>query len=165
MLGDEHVARYARQIVVPGIGATGQEKLLESTVLVAGHPRGCRAARLYLEAAGASVIAETDALAGAPFDVAIVAGSPGAALQALLDNRAVPLCWYEIEANGFVAGVSPTARASWQQGSGAVGEAAAHCGSQDDSALHDAAACDAAACACAIVIGLRYASGPFRFTA
>jgi molybdopterin/thiamine biosynthesis adenylyltransferase len=55
LLDDAAIERYARQIVVPGIGAAGQEKLLESTVLLVGHPRGCATAALYLRAAGVNV--------------------------------------------------------------------------------------------------------------
>ena len=147
MLDDQSIARYARQIVVPGIGAAGQEKLLAATARVVGSARGCEQAARYLRAAGMRV---TDGAAG--FDIAIVAdvASLDDATLRILARSGRAVCWYELDAQGFRCGVHPNAPLP------AVG---AHDGAPDreereERAEHDAAACDAAALACAIVLGL-----------
>ena len=151
MLDDDAIARYARQIVVPGIGAAGQEKLLRTTVLVVGHPRAVAQATLYLDAAGVRV---TGAGAGEA-DVAVLAGvaSVSPALLAALASSSLPLCWYCVDAHGFTAGVHPSAP---------LPAAPQECAHEPD-AVHDVAACDAAACACAIALGLAHRDGPVRF--
>ena len=50
---DDQLVRYARQMVLPGVGGTGQERLLGARVLVrAGGGAAARAAATYLAAAG-----------------------------------------------------------------------------------------------------------------
>lgn len=153
MLDDDAIARYARQIVVPGIGAAGQEKLLAATVMVAGHPRGAAQARLYLEAAGLRVV---DA-PGPSVDVIVLAGtaSVAPALRSSLAAGSVRVCWYEAGGDGFTAGVHPAAPLPCTPSAAAAGDG--------DDAVHDAAACDAAGLACAIVLGLAHREGPDRF--
>lgn len=51
-LSDEQIERYSRQIIVPGIGGRGQERLLRSSALVAGDDAVVRTAALYLAGAG-----------------------------------------------------------------------------------------------------------------
>lgn len=142
MLDDDAIARYARQIVVPGIGASGQEKLLATTVLVTGHARGVAQARLYLEAGGVRVIEDNVAAA----DVILLAGVEALApsLLASLVSSGKPVCWYVLDADGFTSGVHPDAPLPSQEAPP----------SPPSTALHDAAACDAASVACAIAIGL-----------
>jgi hypothetical protein len=154
MLDDDAIARYARQIVVPGIGASGQEKLLATTVLVAGHARGVAQARLYLEAAGVRVIDNDHDLATA--NVVLVAGveSLAPSLLASLSSSEKPVCWYVLDADGFTSGVHPDAPLP----------ARAVPPSPAPSELHDAAACDAASLACAIAIGLPHRRHATRWT-
>lgn len=52
MLEQEQLYRYARHILLPGVGAKGQEKLLASSVLVIGAGGLGSPAALYLAAAG-----------------------------------------------------------------------------------------------------------------
>ena len=64
MLTDEQRARYSRQLRMPEIGETGQEKLLASKVLIIGAGGLGSPAALYLAAAGVGTIgiADSDAV-------------------------------------------------------------------------------------------------------
>jgi hypothetical protein len=151
LLDDASIERYARQIVVPGIGAAGQEKLLQSVVILAGHPRGCRTAALYLEAAGVTLAADS------PAPSAIVIANPSTTDDATLDfltAKAAPVCWYEADEDGFVSGVHPGAPLPRRTGRSDTGAAL--------DAVHDAGACAAAALACAVILGLETGTGPTR---
>ena len=142
MLDDEAIARYARQIVIPGIGAAGQEKLVAATVLVVGHRLGVRQASLYLRAAGVRVVDS----ANERFDVAIAAcpSSLDAGLRRMLEESDRPVCWYEIDPTGFTSGVHPESAMSPQRRDAC----------DEDRLEHDAAACDAAGVACMTLLGL-----------
>ncbi|GIS12365.1 MAG: hypothetical protein CM15mP115_15160 [Alphaproteobacteria bacterium] len=52
MLSDENLERYARQAIMPDIGEEGQERLLESRMLVVGAGGLGSPAIFYLAAAG-----------------------------------------------------------------------------------------------------------------
>lgn len=178
---DEKIERYARQIIVPGIGAAGQRKLLAATALVIGDARGCEQASLYLRAAGVTVVdwpavmqrdaATRERVAGAASHAgAMVAAEIGgvdvaiAADARVLDDathRALvacdrPVCWYATDDAGFTSGVHPGAPLP-QRDADRFSQAGL------SAAVHDAGACDAASIACAILIGLPWRSGPFRF--
>jgi len=159
VLDDDAIARYARQIVIPGVGAAGQQKLLESTVLVAGDARGCEQATLYLRAAGVNVVRWPTGI-DASVDIVIVANAAGLDDEArtAVQSCGKPLCWYVIEDDGFTSGLHPAAPlpgTPFQTAPAPVPES---------STMHDAAACDAASVACAILLGLPHRSGPFRFS-
>ncbi|MFN2378298.1 MAG: hypothetical protein ABR538_17345 [Candidatus Binatia bacterium] len=155
MLADDAIERYARQIVVPGIGAAGQERLLAATALVVGHERGCRQAALYLEAAGVRVLREAACAEGAKPDLVVVAdaGVLDEGTRAALLRAASPLCWYATGPDGFSSGVHPASPLP----------SPASASGEPDDALHDAAACDAASVACAILLGLPCREGVVRF--
>jgi len=57
---EEQVRRYARHIVLPGIGGEGQRKLLDSKVLVIGAGGLGSAASMYLAAAGVGTLGLLD---------------------------------------------------------------------------------------------------------
>ena len=157
MLDDDAIARYARQIVIPGVGAAGQQKLLASTVLVAGDPRGRDQAALYLRAAGVRVVLWPGP-AGSAIDLAIVADTHAldeSARRELLE-LGKPVCWYTTDATGFTSGVHPGLPLP-------ADDEGAPAPSSCPPELHDAAACDAASVACAILVGLPWRSVPFRF--
>lgn len=59
-ISDEQALRYARQMNIPDIGVTGQERLLASSVLVVGAGGLGSAALLYLTAAGVGRIGIAD---------------------------------------------------------------------------------------------------------
>jgi hypothetical protein len=48
----EEIERYGRQVVLPGWGGAGQERLAAATVRVLGRGPSARAAALYLAGAG-----------------------------------------------------------------------------------------------------------------
>jgi len=157
VLDDDAIARYARQIVVPDIGAAGQEKLLASTVLLAGNARGCSQAALYLHTAGVRIVRSTES----DCDIVLVADATALdepTSRALLQLRK-PICWYAADEHGFRSGVHPAARLPSLPPVG--GKSNAHA----SAAVHDAAACDVASVACAILLGLDWRSGPFHFEA
>jgi hypothetical protein len=160
VLDDQAIARYARQIVVPGIGAAGQQKLLASTVLVLGNERGCRQAALYLRAAGVRVLEETTDDDKPDVDLVIVADAAtiDETTKAIVANLGRPVCWYSADLDGFTSGVHPDAPLP-------LSTEAIDANRQPEinGAIHDVAACDAASIACAILLGLAWRSGPFHF--
>lgn len=148
MLGDDAIERYARQIVIPGLGASGQEKLLASTALVVGDPRGCRTAALYLAAAGVRVVTSLD---DGPVDVVAVVDPSrlDASMREQVTRLALPICWSAADSRGVRSGTHPAALpAAPLPGAAASGTAA------EDAVLLDAAGCEVAALACRVLLGL-----------
>lgn len=160
MLDDESIARYARQIVVPGIGATGQARLLTSTVLLVGNARGCETAGLFLRASGVSTLRHDPPFALAEFDVVILAdaGAMDEATRAMLLSTTKPICWYNCEDFGFTAGIHPGTPIP-----DPISPQPPRAEDEVTAAFHDAAATDAAAMACAILLRTPRQTGPFRF--
>lgn len=60
-LNDQQIERYSRHIILEDVGATGQEKLLASSVLIIGAGGLGAPAALYLAAAGVGTIGIADA--------------------------------------------------------------------------------------------------------
>lgn len=60
-LTDEEIARYGRQIIVPGVGGAGQERLKNGSVLAVGAGGLGSPSLLYLAAAGVGRIGVIDA--------------------------------------------------------------------------------------------------------
>ncbi len=59
-LSEEQVKRYCRQIIIPGLGGEGQEKLLRSRVLLVGAGGLGSSCALYLAAAGVGTVGIVD---------------------------------------------------------------------------------------------------------
>ena len=59
-LNDQQIERYSRQIILPGIGGKGQEKLLRARVLIVGAGGLGSPVALYLAAAGIGKIGIVD---------------------------------------------------------------------------------------------------------
>jgi len=77
-LDDARIARYARQLLVPGFGAAGQERLAEARVRVVGAGPAGGPALLYLVQAGVGRIWIEDAEMVSPSDVSAWLYPPGA---------------------------------------------------------------------------------------
>lgn len=156
MLEDHAIARYARQIIIPGVGAVGQEKLLATTVLLFGNRRGCDQAELYLRAAGLRVERGSNDNPSGEYDLALVANvaelSESARAYLLSHDR--PICWYTADGEGFSAGEHPRAT---------LPAASRGPATPINDAIHDVAACDAAGVACAISLEMPRREGPLRF--
>lgn len=60
MLSEEQISRYARHILLPEVGATGQERLLEARVLIVGAGGLGAPLVMYLSAAGIGTIGILD---------------------------------------------------------------------------------------------------------
>ena len=105
VLDDETVERYARQIIVPGVGARGQARLLARTVAVLGNSVGVEAARAYLAAAGVRVMTAPFADAA---DCVVLADTREPALELKLPRCSVdtPIAWYEIRERILAGGVA-----------------------------------------------------------
>jgi hypothetical protein len=142
-LTDSEIECYSRQIIVPGIGAGGQEKLCTARVAVVGEEAGRRIAKLYARALGCSVVP-----AGASADVVIVAGcrDSDAGTSPSLAGAACPIVWYSLEGTRVVSGVvSPPdvlPPRTWPATHAATAEV-----------MHAIAACDAVATAAALILG------------
>ena len=94
MLGDDRIARYARQLLVPGFGAAGQERLASARVRVVGAGPAAGPALLYLVQAGMGRIWIEDAEMVSPSDLSAWLYPPGAvgaprgeAARASLEHR------------------------------------------------------------------------------
>ena len=60
-LTDEQIDRFSRQILVPEIGGRGQQRLLESRVVIFGQSEPLVVTRRYLQATGLNVSGATQA--------------------------------------------------------------------------------------------------------
>lgn len=68
MLDADRIARYSRQLVIPGIGQEGQERLAASRVHVIGAPGAAAPALVYLTLAGVGTLWIDDPGAVGPGD-------------------------------------------------------------------------------------------------
>jgi hypothetical protein len=107
-LDDETVERYARQIIVPGIGAAGQAQLLATNVAVFGHPLGVDAARAYLTAAGVRVVTVPF---GETADCVLLADLRGPTYEREIPPCSIdtPIAWYELRGPIVAGGLATRA--------------------------------------------------------
>jgi hypothetical protein len=101
-LSDAEIERYARQIVVPGIGAGGQARLCAARIVVVGEEPGARIAILYARALGCTVVP-----AGSLADAIIVAGrvDDDTVSSAALVGAACPVIWYSLDGTQIRSGI------------------------------------------------------------
>ena len=109
-LSEEQIERYARQIIVPGIGAAGQARLCSAEVFVDGHPEGARVAMQYLRAAGVRVVTAT--IPPSRIDCVVLAGATDlpADRVRMLAGAAPVVAWYALTDRGLRGGLTDAAR-------------------------------------------------------
>lgn len=95
-LSEDQVERFARQIIVPGVGADGQLRLCRARVFVDGHPEGRRIATQYLRAAGVTVYVAT--MPPPRLDCVVIAGACELSPDRLktLTEAASLVAWYAV---------------------------------------------------------------------
>jgi hypothetical protein len=100
VLDDTEIERFARQIVVPGIGADGQERICSVGLVIVGEPAGARLVETYARAAGFAVGVRPPACV-------LVAGSQGVDADGLSELRAlgVPILWYRLHSTHIEGGM------------------------------------------------------------
>jgi hypothetical protein len=103
-LTDTEVDWFARQIVIPGIGAIGQEKLVNASIAVCGNLIAVEEATSCARAAGPKVIGD---IAVETLSCIVAAGldelDTDTASQ--LASRTVPLVWYTLSRSVLRGGV------------------------------------------------------------
>jgi hypothetical protein len=140
-LSDADIERYARHVIVPGLGAAGQEAITRTHLLVVAAPQAERYVLAYARAAGFR-ITPTEEPAPA---CAIAAGTDalGDDARAVLRTLRCPIVWYALRGTRVIGGVL------------APGDAlpAPSIDEPCEIALHAPAAADAVASAVAVVLG------------
>ena len=103
-LTDTEVDWFARQIIIPGIGAIGQEKLLNASIAVCGNPIAVEEAISCARAAGPKVIGD---IAVKKLSCIVAAGLDelGTDTASQLASRTVPLVWYTLSRSVLRGGV------------------------------------------------------------
>jgi hypothetical protein len=147
-LDDSQLERYARQVIIPGVGTRGQERLLASRVLVVGCAPERAIAAEYLAGSGVIVCTSTDEPIDCILACRLDAITDGK--LARLGTRDAALVWYILSGRELVAGCvarfdgkRPTHAHSTQTG----------ILNQEENALGSLAACDAAASTIALLLG------------
>jgi hypothetical protein len=149
-LSDVEIDWFARQIVVPGIGAQGQRRLLDASITVYGHPVGVEAAISYAQGTGIRAGTEHD-----PEAACIVAAGiddvDEQALRRMRDSK-VPVIWYAVRDGILTGGVRTT-------GSGPFPEPIVVRPRGEprpkSAAAHRIAGCDAVGSAVCVILGWR----------
>jgi hypothetical protein len=147
-LDDSQLERYARQVIIPGVGTDGQERLLASRVWVVGYAPECAVAAEYLGGSGVTVCTS----AGEPIDCILACRLDAISDEELarLGTRDAALVWYILSGRELVAGSvmkfegrRPTDAQSTPT----------EIRNQEETALGSLAACDAAASTIALLLG------------
>jgi hypothetical protein len=147
-LTDTEVDWFARQIVIPGIGAIGQEKLVNASIAVCGNLIAVEEATSCAQAAGPEVVHVT---AAETLSCIVAAGldelDPETISQ--LAARTVPLVWYTLSRSVLRGGVLyPGDELPKQDSSESINEA-----HRPLNAEHRLAACDAIGTAICLILG------------
>jgi hypothetical protein len=148
LLDDRQAERFARQIILPEVGARGQARLCSSRVAIVGTGPGADAARAYLEAAGVAVptapyVGRVDGLV---ITDVLRARERGALPPCAAES---PVSWYSLAGTTLHAGTTTASLARTvctNAPSSSEGRAAS-------LALHRLGGCDAAAAMLAALLG------------
>jgi TusA-related sulfurtransferase len=113
-LTEQHIERYSRQILLPEIGGTGQQRILDSCVAVHGTGRMATVAARYLSAAGVgrlltgTDVIDIEALHDLPrLDVVLACDLPShvlAAMGEVMATRQVPTGQLLVAKHGVCTG-------------------------------------------------------------
>lgn len=149
LLSDDDVERYSRQIIVPGVGAAGQARLLTASAAVAGNPAGVTQTSRYLAASGIHVVTYNGHQRADCYVLAGIDEVEETTRETLLVTRPVRLAWYSIDGNAITSGCgyasavehfdAPPTQPDRTRGAAQPG-------------LHAVAACDAAGAAIALLL-------------
>jgi len=153
-LTDADLERFARQIVIPGIGVAGQTKLLASRVLVAGAQEGVRQALLYLERTGINAhepdVGPAKTPASTP-DCILIAGlnALGVERRTWLLSFATPIVWYVPKDSRLQFGIVRPGETLPHLDASPLAESC----TTEESILHRVGACEAVARVAAVILG------------
>ncbi|TFH24697.1 MAG: hypothetical protein E4H03_02935 [Myxococcales bacterium] len=101
-LSNTDIDRFSRQIIIPGLGATGQACLMASSVFVVGDGPASALARSYARAAGLQIAKDP---ASANCSVVGIEDRLTAEQQGCLENARSPIVWYRVDGAELRAGV------------------------------------------------------------
>ena len=158
-LSDAQLDRYARQIIIPEVGARGQEILLASRVWLVGHSGAVSMARRYLHASGLTTVEDPGT---GDVDCALVV-QPSRAEAATLTRVVAggwPVVWYELTRYGYRAGIHRTPAPAPIELTAPLASPTAP--RVEPAPEHAVAACDAACSVIGILLGLRVATGIYE---
>jgi hypothetical protein len=143
-LGDSQLQRYARQVIIPGLGAEGQQRLLDARALVIGPARERDIAADYLARAGVGLADADDEHVDCIVACAVTTLTDTE--RAALEPHRCPIVWYSLNGRILLAGTLLRFDASAIDRIGYTDETT-------HPALASLAACDAAASAISILLG------------
>jgi len=104
-LSDGDLERYARHVIIPGVGVSGQARLLRARVAVAGHGSSAAICTRYLERCGVTIVRE----AAPPPDCYTAVGIDeiDETLLHLWGETRRPLVWVALRAGRLLRGYEP----------------------------------------------------------
>ena len=147
-LDDRQLERYARQIIIPGVGADGQARLLAGRVLVVGYGPERAVAAEYLTGSGVNICTSV----GEPIDCIVACRLDAVTDDELtqLGTQDAALVWYILGGRELAAG--SVVRFDGRRPTHAL-STATKTRNPEESALGSLAACDAAASTIALLLG------------
>lgn len=149
-LGDSQLERYARQVIIPGVGVAGQERLLAGRVLILGEERERDITAEYLTRAGVTISLSPSERVDCVIGCRVESIDSGDLVAAA--KTGAPLLWYSLSGRTLTAGVlSP------YDGHRPI-ERVERTDHHDGACLGALAACDAAATALSVLLGWSGAS-------